>query len=85
VSVVITANVPQSDREAALSSRMDDFVSKPIQVERLLSVLLRAHAAIQSQSIVRDRPIASRHPGLPQCLLGSLVEIGESSVLRIPV
>jgi CheY-like chemotaxis protein len=45
--VAITANVRESDREAALNSGMNDFVSKPIQVERLRSVLLRAHAALQ--------------------------------------
>lgn len=45
--VAITANARESDREAALNSGMNDFVSKPIQAERLRSVLLRAHAAIK--------------------------------------
>jgi signal transduction histidine kinase/ActR/RegA family two-component response regulator len=56
--VAITANVRESDREAALNSGMNDFISKPIQVERLRSVLLRAHGAIQGGSILRHRPIA---------------------------
>lgn len=43
----VTANSRESDRVEALTSGMNDFISKPIRVERLRSVLLRAHAAIR--------------------------------------
>jgi signal transduction histidine kinase/ActR/RegA family two-component response regulator len=45
----ITANARESDRAEALKSGMNDFISKPVELERLRSVLMRAHAAIQQR------------------------------------
>jgi signal transduction histidine kinase/ActR/RegA family two-component response regulator len=45
--VAITANVREGDRAEALNSGMNDFISKPIQLDRLRSVLKRAHGAIE--------------------------------------
>ncbi|MEM7332132.1 MAG: response regulator [Chloroflexota bacterium] len=39
--VALTANAMQGEREKYLSSGMDDFVSKPVQLEDLISALLR--------------------------------------------
>jgi CheY-like chemotaxis protein len=37
--LAMTANAMQGDREACLEAGMDDYISKPIRVEELISVL----------------------------------------------
>jgi len=37
----MTANAMQGDREACLAGGMDDYVSKPIQIENLIAALNR--------------------------------------------
>ncbi|MBS0319990.1 MAG: GAF domain-containing protein [Proteobacteria bacterium] len=42
--VAMTANAMQGDREACLEAGMDDYVTKPIRVERLVEALATAYA-----------------------------------------
>ncbi len=44
----VTANSRESDRADALNSGMNDFISKPIRAERLQTVLMRAHEAMNT-------------------------------------
>jgi CheY-like chemotaxis protein len=39
--VAMTANVMQEDRQRCVEAGMDDFVSKPIEPDELLAVLVR--------------------------------------------
>jgi CheY-like chemotaxis protein len=39
----VTANAMQGDRERCLEAGMDDYVSKPIRVEELISALDKTH------------------------------------------
>src|SRR5207253_3439301 len=46
--IAMTANAMQGDREACLAGGMDDYVSKPIQIERLIDTLSRITAQPQA-------------------------------------
>jgi len=41
--IAMTANVMKEDQDACFAAGMDDYVSKPIQVEALVSALRRSH------------------------------------------
>jgi CheY-like chemotaxis protein len=50
--VALTANAFSEDRERCYLAGMDDFVSKPVSLNRLLDALLQAPAAVNgSQSV----------------------------------
>jgi CheY-like chemotaxis protein len=46
--VALTANALRGDRERCIAAGMDDFLVKPVQKERLLSVLGRVCELAQS-------------------------------------
>jgi CheY-like chemotaxis protein/HPt (histidine-containing phosphotransfer) domain-containing protein len=48
--IAMTANAMQGDREACLAGGMDDYVSKPIQIERLIEALNRVAPQPQTGS-----------------------------------
>jgi CheY-like chemotaxis protein len=65
--VAVTANVMQSDRDRCVAVGMDEFIGKPIKLEDLAAVLVRAGSAI---GISAQRPVeepttrAQTHPPL---------------------
>ncbi len=48
--IAMTANVMQGDREACMAVGMNDYVSKPINFERLIEALVTAAATLQKRS-----------------------------------
>jgi CheY-like chemotaxis protein len=48
--VALTANAREDDREACAEAGMHDFISKPVQLEKLTSGLERAHQWISDRA-----------------------------------
>jgi CheY-like chemotaxis protein len=44
--VAVTANVMQSDRDMCIAAGMDEFIGKPMNIESLVAVLVRAGSAM---------------------------------------
>jgi two-component system, sensor histidine kinase and response regulator len=67
--IAMTANAMQGDREACLAGGMDDYVSKPIQIERLIEALNRVapqlHAAPSDDGSGREQMPPKAFRGAP--------------------
>src|SRR5690606_1819676 len=48
--IAVTANAMQGDREICLDAGMDDYISKPIKLEEIVSVLTKWHTKIKIRS-----------------------------------
>src|SRR5207253_5643306 len=61
--IAMTANAMQGDREACLAGGMDDYVSKPIQIENLIVALNRIAGQPQPQALqIPNRTRAAPEP-----------------------
>ncbi len=62
--IAMTANAMQGDREMCLAAGMNDYVSKPIRVEELVSALSKSRPLEVRQPTV-DQPITASSPTEP--------------------
>jgi CheY-like chemotaxis protein len=49
--MALTANARQDDREACAEAGMHDFISKPVQLEKLADSLKRAHEHVSQRTV----------------------------------
>jgi PAS domain S-box-containing protein len=52
--IAVTANATRGDREACLNAGMDDYVSKPVQIEALIGALERQQTRIAQAEAARE-------------------------------
>jgi DNA-binding response OmpR family regulator len=55
--VAMTANAMQGDRELCLAAGMDDYVSKPIRIEELVTALEQSARRVEATVLVEEPPI----------------------------
>jgi len=67
--IAMTANAMQGDRELCLEAGMDDYVSKPIQVEDLIQALSKCRSASVTSEILAN-------PVIDDSVLAELKEMG---------
>jgi two-component system sensor histidine kinase/response regulator len=85
--IAMTANAMQGDREACLAGGMDDYVSKPIQIDALIEALNRVESLAQPELTGTAPSIHARVAPEPSCLIFSkelaLVKMGgDEELLR---
>ena len=54
VIIAVTANAMNDDKETCLKAGMDDYTSKPIQLEKLIGILEKWGKRIKSQTVTED-------------------------------
>lgn len=65
--IAMTANAMQGDREACLAAGMDDYVSKPIQVEQLVAALSRCGPP--ADALPTERAVVAAPASAPKQIL----------------
>jgi CheY-like chemotaxis protein/HPt (histidine-containing phosphotransfer) domain-containing protein len=81
--IALTANAMQGDREMCLAAGMNDYVSKPIQVEELVNALTRgSQAAQQRQQTIPQQPTTA--PELVAVALPSATAIEPAQATEPP-
>ena len=83
--VAMTANAMQGDREQCLTAGMDDYVSKPIQVERLIQALSRCKPnsviAAKQLALTTREPIDRYTLQTLHAMLGSDADAGMAALI----
>ncbi len=85
--IALTANTMQGDREKCLKVGMNDFVSKPINMNELLTVLARWIKPLEEATSIGDSEVGqveSDMPNLPgiDCSFGLRMVGGQKSLYR---